>query len=393
MRLYDIIVTTPGRELVPGFNTTLTNPRNIYNPSDLGGGFQRNEDGSLSAVLNSVSFQMIFKTDAESTGYEKYMKTTEDAASGSLVWLRYAVPVGNDYKYAYRPGYIASISKTEGHYEQASLVETLTIQTVGGWFDLCTFTQAEAETSLKYTPQRKKLFSVYPDNFKKPPYVFPYWYKSAVESVMKRSGTWQNRFGDVLDSGSQVFQVFAVHAPSFTISPDEMAGLNLTEQNAPAVAVQTNRQKAQNFQTKNIDPKVEGELRSKYSKMSDSFGQFKNKRRGLNFKASLANYSNTTHSGPFAEWHSYQIVGNATAGGRLTFSSSAGVSMSELKFLSNGEFTIDTAPWANIYSLNRGSSEIDFSKFTKTTVSQGDTLKASGVTFSKIILRREILSV
>ena len=392
LRMYDIIVTNPGYE---SQGVQVTNMNNIYEASDLGGGFERGADGSITSTNNSISFRMIFKTDVNSTGYEKYLQTVTDMTKGSMVWLRYAIPIGNDYKYAYRPGYISGITKTEGFYSQASLVETVTVQTVGGWFDLCVFTPAQAAVSLAYVPQRRKVFSEYPDNWKTVPRVFPYWYRSVMQELVDTSrGTWFNRWGSVLQQTSDVYTMFAIHAPSMSISEDELSALSDVELPAKSVAVHSNKTKAPNFQTKIEDPALEASLRDKYAKVAGLKKTLRHNRRGLNFKASINNYAWTSGLG-FDEYHSYQISGTTQAGGVLTFgSSSTDVSVSELRFVTAGSFTIDTAPWANIYLCNGHSGNIDFSKFVKTTVSDGDKLTTSGgVSFSKIILRREILGV
>ena len=392
IRMYDIIVTNPGYE---SQGVQVTNLHNIYEASDLGGGFERGADGSITSTNNSISFRMIFKTDVNNTGYEKYLQTVTDMAKGSMVWLRYAIPIGKDYKYAYRPGYISGVTKTEASYNQASLVETVTVQTVGGWFDLCVFTPAQAAVSLAYVPQRRKVFSEYPDNWKTVPRVFPYWYRSVMQELVDTSrGTWFNRWGSVLQQSSDVYTMFAIHAPSMSISDDERAALSDFEIPAKSVAVHSNKTKAPNFQTKIEDPALEASLRDKYSKVSGLKKTQRHNKRGLNFKASIKNYAWTSGLG-FDEYHSYQISGTTQAGGLLSFgSSSTDVSISELRFIKAGNFIIDTAPWANIYLCNGHSGSIDFSKFVKTTVSDGDKLTTSGgVTFSKIILRREILGV
>ena len=179
-----------------------------------------------------------------------------------------------------------------------------------------------------------------------------------------------------------------------SISEDELAAMSDVEIPAKSVAVHSNKIKAPNFQTKIEDPALEASLRDKYTKVAGLKKTLRHNRRGLNFKASIHNYAWTSGSG-FDVYHSYQISGTTQAGGVLTFgSSSTGVDVSELRFIKAGDFTIDTAPWANIYQCSGHSGNIDFSKFVKTTVSDGDKLTTSGgVSFSKIILRREILGV
>ena len=97
----------------------ITSGTPLYNPNNLGGGFSRDETGRLSLNNENISFQMIFKTDVNSTGYEKYLQVVNTIAQHELVWLRYGVPGFGGYVFAYRPGYVSSITKTEGKYSEA----------------------------------------------------------------------------------------------------------------------------------------------------------------------------------------------------------------------------------------------------------------------------------
>ena len=394
LRIYDIIATNPGQELTSAKIVGSETP--VYTPNNLGGGFSRNEAGQLGVVNGQISFKMIFQTTMESTGYEKYLDVVTALSQRQMVWLRYAVPTHGGYTYAYRPGYVSDITKTEGNYAQASLLETITISTVGAWQMLYTFTQAGAARSLHPSTAQNlngdhklRVFSNFPENNKAMPFSYPYWYGQVLEAI--RRGSWYNKWGDVLQKGSDVYAVFAVHAPDLTVSHEEKMALSqLTGSHA---MYQATHLKGNGFASAQ-------EERDTKDKLADGLAKLKGqhvKMKPYNFKASVHNYTENDidQDGPFAgSYSSYLLIGRANKGGSIAIKASqTDVMVNQFDFVTAGPVVIDTAPWADIYTINGSSIGIDFSNYVKTGANVNDILVCNGVTLDTIIMRREVLAI
>lgn len=409
IRVYDLILANPGGELSDTNTTINRGIYSIYNPNNLGGGYVRDDAGNLGLASEQISFDLIFKTDAESTAYQKYLETVSDISEKKMVWLRYGVPLPNGYTYAYRPGYVAGITKTEGKYEAASLLESVTVQTLGGWFKLYEFSPEQAAVTLNPNNARRtpsvKIFSNYPDDFKSAPFAYPYWYMSIIEEITRRAngtntknGTWYSKWGNVLDPKSDVYQLFAVHAPAISVSDFEASALGTL---TPTIEQQMNQQKGVSFasnQEKVEDPTLEAEIKASTKNAQNAISAFRKKaKNNQSFKASLHNYSERDISadGPFdGSYTSYLIQGYAQKGGTVSIASaSTGVEVCQLKFLISGHFVIDTAEWANIYKVNGSSSAIDFSKFVKTSAKTTEKITTNGVEIYSVLMRRGVFGV
>lgn len=394
LRIYDIIATNPGQELTSAKVVGSETP--VYTPNNLGGGFSRNEAGQLGVVNGQISFKMIFQTTMESTGYEKYLDVVTALSQRQMVWLRYAVPTHGGYTYAYRPGYVSDITKTEGNYAQASLLETITISTVGAWQMLYTFTQSGAARSLHPSTAQNingdhklRVFSNFPENNKAMPFSYPYWYGQVLEAI--RRGSWYNKWGDVLQKGSDVYAVFAVHAPSLTVTHEEK--LALSQLTGSHMMHQATHIKGNGFASAQ-------EERDTEDKLADGLAKLKGqnvKVKPYNFKASVHNYTENDidQDGPFAgSYSSYLLIGRANKGGSIAIKASAtDVMVNQFDFVTAGPVVIDTAPWADIYTVNGSSIGIDFSNYVKTGANVNDILVCNGVTLDTIIMRREVLAI
>lgn len=394
LRIYDIIATNPGQEIASAKVVGRETP--VYTPNNLGGGYSRNEAGQLGVVNGQISFKMVFQTTMESTGYEKYLDVVTALSQRQMVWLRYAVPTHGGYTYAYRPGYVSDITKTEGNYAQASLVETITISTVGAWQMLYTFTQAGAARSLHPSTAQNlngdhklRVFSNYPDNNKAIPFSYPYWYGQVLEAI--RRGSWYNKWGDVLQKGSDVYAVFAVHAPSLTVTHEEK--LALSQLTGSHAIYQATHMKGNGFASAQEEKDTKDKLADGLAKLKGQHVKVK----PYNFQASVHNYTENDidQDGPFAgSYSSYLLVGHANKGGSIAIKASqTDVMVNQFNFVTAGSVTIDTAPWANIYTVNGSSIGIDFSNYVKTGANVNDILVCNGVTLDKIIMRREVLAI
>lgn len=394
LRIYDIIATNPGQELTSAKVVGHETP--MYTPNNLGGGFTRNEAGQLGITNGSISFKMVFQTDVESTGYEKYMDVVEALSQRQMVWLRYAVPSHGGYTYAYRPGYVSDITKTEGNYAQASLIETITITTVGAWQMLYTFDQAEAARSLHPRTannlngdHKLKVFSNYPENNKAMPYTYPYWYGQVLEEI--RRGSWYNKWGNVMQKGSDVYAVYAIHAPSMTVTHEEK--LALSQLGNSHMAHQANRIKGNGFASAQEERDTKDKLANGLAKLKGNHVRVK----PYNFKASVHNYTDDDidQNGPFnGSYSSYLLIGHANKGGSVAIKAgNTDVLVNQFGFVADGDIVIDTAPWANIYTVGGSSIGVDFSNYTKTGANVNDILVCNNVTLSTIIMRREVLAI
>ena len=396
LRIYDIIATNPGQELTSAKIVGHETP--LYTPNNLGGGYTRNEAGQLGVVNGQISFKMIFQTDVESSGYEKYLDVVTALSQRQMVWLRYAVPTHGGYTYAYRPGYVSDITKTEGSYAQASLMETITISTVGAWQMLYTFTQSGAARSLHpgtasnlNGDHKLRVFSTnYPENNKAMPYSYPYWYGQIVEEVLRR-GSWYNKWGNVLTKGSDVYAVFAVHAPNLTVTHEER--LALSQLGGSHMMHQATHLKGNGFASAQEERDTKDKLADGLTKMKGEHVKIK----PYNFKASVHNYTedDIDQNGPFAgSYSSYLLIGHANKGGSVAIKAQpTDVAVNRFGFVAAGDIIIDTAPWANIYTVNGSSIGVDFSHYSKTGANVDDILVCDGVTLSTIIMRREVLAI
>lgn len=394
LRIYDIIATNPGQELTTAKVIGSETP--LYTPNNIGGGYTRNEAGQLSVSNGQISFKMIFQTTMESTGYEKYLDVVTALSQRQMVWLRYAVPTHGGYTYAYRPGYVSDITKTEGNYAQASLMETITVSTVGAWQMLYTFTQTGAARSLHPgTAQnlngdhKLKVFSTYPENNKAMPYSYPYWYGQVLEAI--RRGSWYNKWGDVLQKGSDVYENFAIHAPNLTVTHEERMALSqLTGSHA---MYQATHLKGNGFASAQEEKDTKDKLADGLAKLKGQHVKVK----PYNFHASVHNYTeeDIDQNGPFAgSYSSYLLLGHANKGGSIAIKAGkTDVMLNQFGFVTDGDIIIDTAPWANIYEVNGSSIGIDFSNYVKTGANVNDILVCDGVTLSTIIMRREVLAI
>ena len=383
VRILDLILTNNGSDI---FNVVDRNKTPLYNPSNLGGGYTRDDTGNLILNNETISFNVLFRTDAASSGYVKYMELVEDFSNNSMVYLRYAIPNENGYTYAYRPGYVSSITKTEGKYENASLVETVTITSTDSWFLLYEFTPGRVvplHPRFANNINGSERYKVYAE-IKKDPFKYPYYYGKEIKKVIEGSD-WYNKRGGVLDENDNNYQLFAIHAPGFSISDDEEFALNSIKGNS--------------FASKNISD-INAEAKHGIKFNGDTFSD---RAKSLNFKASIENYSDVIDVlGPFkGEYTSYLVKARSYGDCRISLSTDSGVVVSQLGFETAGHILIDTAPWANFYSVKadnegsyRGTSKgVDFAKFTKTTASTLENLKIENGTFTKIIMRRAILGV
>lgn len=396
LRIYDIIATNPGQELASAKIVGHETP--LYTPNNLGGGYTRNEAGQLGVTNGQISFKMIFQTTMESTGYEKYLDVVTALSQRQMVWLRYAVPTHGGYTYAYRPGYVSDITKTEGSYAQASLLETITISTVGAWQMLYTFTQAGAARSLHpgtasnlNGDHKLRVFSTnYPENNKAMPYSYPYWYGQIIEEVLRR-GSWYNKWGNVLTKGSDVYAVFAVHAPNLTVSHEEK--LALSQLTGSHAMYQATHIKGNGFASAQEEKDTKDKLADGLAKLKGEHIKIK----PYNFKASVHNYTedDIDQNGPFAgSYSSYLLIGHANKGGGVAIKAGkTDVMVNQFDFVTSGDIIIDTAPWANIYEVNGSSIGIDFKNYVKTGANVDDVLVCDGVTLSTIIMRREVLTI
>lgn len=394
LRIYDIIATNPGQELTSAKVIGSETP--LHTPNNIGGGYTRNEAGQLGITNGSISFKMVFQTTMESSGYEKYMDVVEALSQRQMVWLRYAVPSHGGYTYAYRPGYVSDISKTEGNYAQASLIETITITTVGAWQMLYTFDQSGAARSLHPRTannlngdHKLKVFSNYPENNKAMPFTYPYWYGQVLEEI--RRGSWYNKWGNVLQKGSDVYAVFAVHAPSMTVTHEEK--LALSQLGGSHMVHQANRIKGNGFASAQEEKDTKDKLANGLAKLKGNHVRVK----PYNFKASVHNYTedDIDQNGPFnGSYSSYLLIGHANKGGSVAIKAgNTDVLVNQFGFVTDGDIVIDTAPWADIYSVNGSSIGIDFSNYVKTGANVNDILVCNNVTLSTIIMRREVLAI
>lgn len=413
LRVYDLVVANLTQETK--FNKQINTFKSIYEASNLGGGYSRSETGDMAMKNEQISFTLLFVTDAEKTGYEKYLETVTDISQHEMVWLRYGVPVKGGYTYAYRPGYVSGITKREATFDKKSFYETITIDTIDSWFRLYQFSQSMASETLNPAKAMNvgdlRLFS---DDYKQPPYHFPYFYRSVIEEHIRRlngtnpdKSTWFQKWGNVLDSDSDVYTIFAVHAPNTSVSELEKVALASMYNNEPSgLQVQINRKKAPGWAEDKPSDDNYKKYKNDVDRVVGALSIFKTARNNVNgkrqkvkhskFKASLANYSDDSISayGPFhGSYTSYQLIGNAQAGGKIQFNSSAGVELSSFKFNIGGYVVIDTASWANIYKVNGGSAGIDFSHFVTTGADQEGHIECTNVTLDTIIMRRNIITI
>lgn len=406
LRIYDLIATNPGMETYANRKKLTDESRPLYNPSNLGGGFSMDEAGNLALNAEQISFTMLFRTDDTSAAYQKYEQTVNDMASRRMVWLRYGVPnYDGTYTYAYRPGYVSSLTKTEASYMKAELVETITITTHGGWFKLYSFTQFKASQSLAPSNASNDstiaLFSEYPENYKAVPFGYPYWYQQVIEDIKRRmngsksrNSSWYDRWGNVLDSKSDVYTVFAIHAPNMSVSSKEKVVLGTYESDVEA---QSNRIKGNSYASKELS----NEERAIADSLKTNIASFKklrkNRRKPTNFRTRLSTYSDDDMDElgfTGGNYDSYLLIGNSLKkGSSISIATSANVFASSLRFRGTGPIIIDTASWANIYSLHGSSIGVDFSKFLKTTANQNDKIFTDGVELSTIIMRRAIVGI
>lgn len=394
LRIYDIIATNPGQELTTAKVIGSETP--LYTPNNIGGGYTRNEAGQLGVSNGSISFKMVFETTMESSGYEKYLDVVTALSQRQMVWLRYAVPTHGGYTYAYRPGYVSDITKTEGNYAKASLIETITISTVGAWQMLYTFTQAGAARSLHPTTannlngdHKLRVFSNYPENNKAMPFSYPYWYGQVLEAI--RRGSWYNKWGNVLQKGSDVYAVFAIHAPNLTVTHEERMALSqLTGSHAMHQATHL---KGNGFASAQEEKDTKDKLADGLAKLKGQHVKVK----PYNFRVLVHNYTeeDIDQNGPFAgSYSSYLLLGHANKGGSVAIKAGkTDVMVNQFDFVTAGDIVIDTAPWANLYTVNGSSIGIDFKNYVKTGANVDDILVCDGVTLSTIIMRREVLTI
>lgn len=406
VRIIDLIATNIGQETTN--SQLVTDIRNTYNPSNLGGGFARDENGNISVTNEQISFDMIFNSDTE-TGYAKYTNLVTTLTQYELVWLRYAIPTTTGYTFAYRPGYVSGITKTEAKYANASLVEKVTVSTLDSWMRLYTFTQEQAAISLHPANannlQELRLFTDYSDYYKQVPFAYPYYYRKVVEQITKdnmtvmptslnrrRGGSWYTKFGNVLLKTSNVYKIYAIHAPSMSVSTFERETLEAMSTNL--TYSQMTKIKGKSFASE--------ELLDNYTMLRNKSLETRKKVRSLinrkstSFKASIHNYSHSiSNDGPFrGEYTSYLLRGTAQAGGTVSITSKSGIVTNQLRFLTDGPIVIDTAIFANQYSCAGSSVNIDFTKLFKTTAnSNNEILQANKVTLDTIVMRESILAI
>lgn len=406
VRIIDLIATNIGQETTN--SQLVTDIRNTYNPSNLGGGFSRDDNGNISVANEQISFDMIFNSDTE-TGYEKYTNLVTTLTQYELVWLRYAIPTTTGYTFAYRPGYVSGITKTEAKYANASLVEKVTVSTLDSWMRLYTFTPEQAAISLHPSNannlQELRLFADYSDYYKQVPFAYPYYYKKVVEQITKdnmtvmptslnrrRGGSWYTKFGNVLAKTSNVYKIYAIHAPSMSVSTFERETLEAMSTNL--IYSQMTKIKGPSFASE----KPLDEHAMLRNKALDTRKKVRNliNRKGTTFKASIHNYSHSiSNDGPFrGEYTSYLLRGTTQAGGTVSITSKSGIVTNQLRFTTDGPIVIDTALFANKYYCAGSSVNIDFTKFFKTTANSNDEiLQTNKVTLDTIIMRESILAI
>lgn len=351
LRIFDIFVSDVGDTFD---ESDKVDNLHLYNPSNLGGGFTRSSDGKLGVANETITFSIVFKSNEQKSAYEQYFEVVGKLASKEIVWLRYAVPSSEGYRVAYRPGYISKITKTEAKYADASLIEQLSITTISSWFELYTRAGSGPLDPSSMTLMQPAMFSNFPDNYKKSPYGYPYWYGADIKRRRKKKNDWYNTFGNLFNLNEK--QVVGIHAPTHSISTLERDALGLETIKGP------------NYMTGD---------------------QYNDKTRAYNFKAKIENFGRNDSSA-FSAYHSVYISGNATAGSTLSISTRAGVKTNQLIFKESGHFVIDTADWANIYEINGSSGGIDFSFFVGGDV--GTDASVNGPA-STIIARRAILGI
>lgn len=386
IRIIDLIGANRAKENDTQSNIIINQTmKTLYNPSGLGGGYSRSDTNILMPSLDTMEFDMVFETDINGTGYEKYLDTVSLIASREIIWVRYAVPVYNKYRFAYRPCYCTNITKTEGIYNRKSLVEKITLQPLDSWFELYKF-----DVGVMLSPNNAKndiYTKVFSENIKNNPFVYPYWYQEIL------NGTWYNKYGNVLDKSSDEFGVFAIKAPSITVSSVEEQALKIYGNSFAT----NNSYNNQIDQIQNTD---------KYNVTNNKDWIMPN--RKTNFKASLENYA--SHATPFWNgpdqnvYSSFIVSGSTQVGGRLSFRSVTDTVINELSFKTSGNFLIDTASWSSCYQISypgstpgynvyEGSQNIDFSKFFTTAVNTSTKLTTTGCTVDSFIVRRAILGI
>lgn len=186
LRIFDIFVSDVGDTFD---ESDKVDNLHLYNPSNLGGGFTRSSDGKLGVANETITFSIVFKSNEQKSAYEQYFEVVGKLASKEIVWLRYAVPASDGYRVAYRPGYISKITKTEAKYADASLVEQLSITTISSWFELYTRAGSGPLDPSSMTLMQPAMFSNFPDNYKKTPYGYPYWYGADTKKRRKKKMT------------------------------------------------------------------------------------------------------------------------------------------------------------------------------------------------------------
>lgn len=385
IRIIDLIGANRAEENKTKSNILINQSmKTLYKPSGLGGGYSRSSSNILMPSLDPMEFDMVFETDIDGTGYEKYLDTISLIASKEIIWVRYAVPVYNKYRFAYRPCYCTNITKTEGVYNGKSLVEKITLQPLDSWLELYQF-----DTDVMLFPNNAKndIFTkVFSENIKNNPFVYPYWYQEISE------GTWYNKYGNVLDKSSEEFGVFAIKAPSITVSSVEEQALKIFGNSFAT----NNSYNNQIDQIQNTD---------KYNFTNNEDWIMPN--RKTNFKALLENYAFSTSPslyGPDQGSYSSFVISGVTQRGRLSFRTLDDIVINELSFTTSGRFLIDTASWSSCYQISyttdsldgevyEGSQNIDFSKFFTTAVNTSTKLTVQNCQIESFIVRRNILGV
>ena len=366
--------------------------KTLYNPSGLGGGYSRSDTNILMPSLDTMEFDMVFETDINGTGYEKYLNTVSLIASREIIWVRYAVPVYNKYRFAYRPCYCTNITKTEGIYNRKSLVEKITLQPLDSWLELYKF---DVGTKLEPGLAKNDIYTkVFSENIKNNPFVYPYWYQEIQEII---NGTWYNKYGNVLDKSSEEFGVFAIKAPSITVSSVEEQALKIS---------------GNSFATNNSYNNQIDQIQNTNKDNATNNKDWIMPNRKTNFKASLENYATRAWTRPSPDWNgadqnvysSFIVSGSTQVGGRLTFRTINDTPVNELSFKTDGDFLIDTASWSSCYQITypgsdlnsivrEGSQNIDFSKFFTTAANWSTRLTTTDCTVDSFIVRRAILGI
>lgn len=384
----------------------------LYNPSGIGGGYTNSAPSTRISQYESqqISFDIIFRTDDTSSAYEKYLDTSIAIRETYLVWLRYAVPLRNGYRYAYRPCFVNSLTKTEAKYQDAEMVEHITLTPVDSWMYLYGFTEEAARVSLSpenatYKPDVQMYSN---DMVKQVPYTYPYFYQGKINTP--KSDTWYERWGNVLDPSSDVYANFAIHAPSFLVSKQEEMTLSFYGAN---MEEQMNRVKDNAFITMDKDerePELAKNVRSSVSSFVNSRNRLRGG-RGIKFNAKLENYSDDGsgrvdfgsykndefywgHIG-LAAYDSFSISGNAQKGQKISFvNSDSTILENELTFTKDVIFAIDTAAWADFYVTGAlaNDRDIDFSRFVSTGIRFTSKL-AGDASVKFIVCRRSIYGI